>query len=50
MSFEEVVQTKLEDFQSIVDELDRVYDASDAIEKLQDIAESNDLKLLVEEF
>lgn len=50
MSFEEVAQTKLEDFQSIVDELDRVYDASDAIEKLQDIAESNDLQLLAEEF
>lgn len=48
MSFEDVAQTKLEDFQSIVDELDRVYDASDAIKKIQDIAENNDLQLLVD--
>lgn len=48
MSFEEVAQAKLEDFQSIVDELDRVYDASDAIKKIQDIAENNDLQLLAD--
>lgn len=49
MSLEEIEQIKLEVFQTLIDELDKIEDASDAPGEIEKIAENSGLWLIVEQ-